>query len=285
MTKLGNWRPLGRVAPDRLPEARLQLHWAAQTVAAVGKTYLQPRPDDSHPNLGWNSDLEALAGHPTPAPHGFQAALRISDLSLMLLDERGTPLADKPLHGCSMDDAYEWLARTLRSSTGADKAIIPPGYDLPSHPVSQGSAFSLDSPPAFAEMARWFANAARALGQVQAEFPEASPVRCWPHHFDIATLISLDPGKDAESARSIGVGMTPGDRGYPHPYWYVTPWPYPKDLSRLPLAGGGRWHTEGWTGAVLEASQLISDQSATGQARRLEQFLRSAIEGSFKSLG
>ena len=50
------WRPVGTISPDALVDARLQLHHAAQLVAAVGATLLPPRPDDGHPNLGWIGD-------------------------------------------------------------------------------------------------------------------------------------------------------------------------------------------------------------------------------------
>jgi len=102
-------------------------------------------------------------------------------------------------------------------------------------------------------------------------------VRCWPHHFDIATLIALDPGMNPETARSIGVGLSPGDAGRPHPYFYVTLWPYPKDRELPALEGGGVWNTEGWTGAVLETPALLRAGIGEAQAEQAERFVESAI--------
>ena len=136
--------------------------------------------------------------------------------------------------------------------------------------------FSFDAPDAFAELERWYANAARVLRELR-EVEGGSPVRCWPHHFDIATLIPLSGDSDPETARSIGVGMTPGDEYYAEPYWYVTPWPYPAEPSLQPLAGGGSWHTEKWLGAVLPGSRLVGGDPSTGQAQRLAGFLDSAL--------
>ena len=81
-----------------------------------------------------------------------------------------------------------------------------------------------------------------------------------------------------DSDRSIGVGMSPGDGAYDEPYWYVTPYPIPDGVSLAPLGGGGHWHTEGWTGAVLNASSLESDGAQ--QARQLAEFLQSAFDAS-----
>src|SRR5204863_8996466 len=77
--------------------------------------------------------------------------------------------------------------------------------------------------------------------------PAAGAVLCWPHHFDLATLLTLGSGK------SIGVGFAPGDDGIRESYWYVNLFPYP-DPSCLEPLQDGRWHTGGWTGAVLPYS-------------------------------
>ena len=52
--------------------------------------------------------------------------------------------------------------------------------------------------------------------------PGPSPVRCWPHHFDIATCVALESG-DPERERGIGTGLSPGDGTYGQPYFHVNP--------------------------------------------------------------
>lgn len=66
--------------------------------------------------------------------------------------------------------------------------------------------------------------------------------------------------------------MTPGDAGYAEPYWYVTPWPYPRAELLTPL-DAGQWHLEDWTGGVLTRADTI----ATDDRRaRVLGFLRQA---------
>ena len=114
--------------------------------------------------------------------------------------------------------------------------------------------------------------------------PAASPVRCWPHHFDVGSLIALDADAEPEEARSIGVGFSPGDGSYDQPYFYVTPWPYP-DTAALPtLEAGAEWHTGGWTGAVLTADRLISAPHEDQQAH-VKRALQGAIQASRVLLG
>src|SRR6185436_9917469 len=107
------------------------------------------------------------------------------------------------------------------------------------------------------EVAAWLDAAHHLLSGVARRHSGASAVRLWPHHFDVATLIALDPDGDPEAARSIGAGLALGDTFKPEPYIYITPWPYPSKDRELPALDGGSWNTEGWTGAYLEASRLL----------------------------
>ena len=84
---------------------------------------------------------------------------------------------------------------------------------------------------------------------------------------------------DPEEARSVGVGMTPGDGGYPEPYFYVTPWPYPNP-EVLPRLATGSWHTEGWTGAVLTGTEALAGEVE----ERTRAFLAEAVEACMATL-
>ena len=93
-------------------------------------------------------------------------------------------------------------------------------------------------------------------------------MRCWPHHFDIATLIEVSP------KQTVGVGMEPGDVYYNEPYFYVNMSPSPAvDAPRAALSGGGAWHTHEWIGAVLPATRI----GTTNQREQCMAFLQSAI--------
>jgi hypothetical protein len=181
-------------------------------------------------------------------------------------------------------DAEPLIEARLQLHWAAQIAAAPGKQLLPPQPDASAQSFQWDAgagaafcahPEACAEVARWYANADRLLRAVQAANPEASPVRCWPHHFDLATLLTLDPAAAGpESARSIGIGLSPGDAARPGPYFYVTPWPYPQSPALPALKGGGSWNTEGWLGAVLEARALAGSTEQEGQVR---EFLTSAI--------
>ncbi|MEA2692026.1 MAG: hypothetical protein QOJ16_1413 [Acidobacteriota bacterium] len=288
---MSGWKILGSVDAQHLVNARLQLHWASQVASAVGKQLLPPQSDVSQQSFEWIDRAGALAQGTVTAARPFRSALKLAELTLSLLDAAGAPIAELPLSGRTVDEAYDWLTAEVEKLLGRaltapfERPGPPPA--MPAHPVGTGRRFALADSGPFAEVARWFADADRLLREVQAANPGASPVRCWPHHFDLATLIQLDApptgttgasgAADPETARTIGAGLSPGDADRPQPYFYVTLWPYPKSpvAAELPaLPGGGTWNTEGWVGAVLNAAALAGTRDQETQAR---EFLTSAI--------
>jgi len=265
------WFELGRVQPTELVDARLQLHWAAQVVAAVGVTLVERRPDDSHTSLGWD-ESGVLVGQAIPS--GRRAAISPASMEWVVME--GEAVASRRgIHGQTLEAGLRWMEQTLDTGT----PLVRPTYEMPTHPVGDGAAFACSDLTAFAELGRWFANAHALLTEVATELNDADSVRCWPHHFDVATLLAFDlEATDRENARSIGLGMTPGDAAIPQPYLYVGPWP--RSTERPALAGGGAWRADGW--AALEGSDLTARDD---QRARAEEFLRSALEASRTLLG
>lgn len=262
------WKTLGSVSPATLAAARLELHWATQLVSAPGNTLLPFESDYRHTNLGWDPKLRVLSGRAVGA-ESLRAALVFEGLELVVIDgERER--SSMRLAGQTLEEARDWLGRTIG---GEGSSLGLPKHEMPSHPVGRGEAFSGSGGKARTELAAWFANAFDSIRQIVAPDPSASPVRCWPHHFDVASLIALDRGGDPEKRRSIGVGFSPGDGSYDQPYFYVTPWPYPDRVHLPPLSDGARWHREGWTGVTLLAEDLIAAPS--GEQRRT---VREALE-------
>jgi len=272
------WETLGAVDPRELADARLQLHWAAQAASAVGKQLLPSRPDYSEQSFQWSGRHRALVQGLVEGERPFRSALRPSSPALLFLSGEDEILRELPLDGRTLDEVYDWVRDEAEMLLGRplEKPLERPG-ELPPHPVGTGAPFSTTHAVAFDELGRYYGNLDHLLKRTEDRNPGASPVRCWPHHFDLATLILLDPEAEPEKARSIGVGLSPGDGTYAEPYLYVLPWPRPEGRELPGLGGGGRWHTEGWTGAVLEASGFTAAGSNGAQAKRVEEFLTSAV--------
>ncbi len=281
-----SWEQLGAVPTAELIQARLTLHWAAQVPAAFGAALVSEQADFGHVALDWNGGLGALVTGAAEGAGGSRAGLRLRDLTLLHLNPSQQVVDELPLHGKTLDNAMSWLTTSLREHLGSQlpRPLERPSHELPAHDAAEGGPLRLVPIAAFEELGRWFGNAARLLQSVRIGLDNSARVRCWPHHFDIASLVTLDPNKSAEEARSFGIGLSPGDAAYPEPYWYVTPWPYPPSDSLPALDGGGGWHTEGWTGATLPGSEIDRKASADAQLEQVRAFLRSGIAASQRLL-
>jgi hypothetical protein len=194
------WSSLGRTAPSSLADARLQLHHAVQIIASFGQALVKTRGDDSHRNMDWSREVAAFRSW--PAADGRFALVRADPFEITL--EGSEMRRSLLLHGQTLEGAYGWMEDALAVRAGT---LAPPEYDIPGHAVGAGAPFDPE-PAALAELARWFENADLALGTVASGEAGASAVRCWPHHFDIATLIPLEgEGPDGHRFRTVATGI------------------------------------------------------------------------------
>lgn len=260
--------------PDQaraLTDARLQLHHAAQLATALGISYLPARGDDSHTNLEWLQEPGALASNPVPLGRsGLRVGVRVADLTMLVLTDTGAVRDFYPLDSHTLEQAAAWIRDRLRlAGLDTKRYTLERHYEIPPHAVATGASFHATR-DALEQLALWFSNAAALFEDLRTSNPTADEVRCWPHHFDIATMITVTPGK------TVGVGLEPGDVYYDEPYFYVNLHPSPK-REALPnsLEGGGTWHTHQWIGAVLPGSRLTPQSAA--QSAQAAEFLDSAV--------
>lgn len=272
-----SWHGATSMAPTALVEATRELHWAVQYIASAGQTFSEERPDDSHRAMTWDAKMRAFVGEPFAGPYPFRTALRPEDLTLLLIDRTGGELGSLPLAGMTREEGFEWLSLGMATYLGgAPPRLERPDYDLPPHPVGDHARFSVDQAPALDALTSIFGTAAELLGEIAAAESGASVVRCWPHHFDIATLLTIESDDEGRATRTVGVGMAPSGGGYDHWYWYVSPRPSP-DAARLPaLSGAGSWQTDGGTGAVLTAEE-IHDLDPAERAGAVRAFVDEAL--------
>jgi hypothetical protein len=263
------WRQLDVGRGATLVDARLQLHHAAQLAAAFGISYLPAQPDDSHTNLQWIESLDVLASKPAASP-AIRIAVRATPLTVLVLDAKASALGTYLLDGRTVSDAATWVRAQLTAhGLDATRYTLARHYEIPKHRFGDGAAFESSRPTSFQELASWYSNAAAALEEFVSTASNASPARCWPHHFDIATLIQVAPGQ------TISLGMAPGDAYYAEPYFYASMYPPPSvNAPRSDLAGNGQWHTHEWIGAVLPAARV----SSTNQRAQIGEFIRSAVD-------
>jgi hypothetical protein len=274
------WESLGKQSPRGLVPARLLLHHAAQLAAAVGRSLVPARPDDGHTSLEWTPSPRGLASQEVAGARPWRALLGLGEPAPALALLAGGAEVDRlALEGRTRREAFEWLDERARSlGAPASRLSLEAPYVLPAHPYGGSDPFVSPGDGAVGELARWFADGDAVLRGVAAGWPGRKPVRVWPHHFDVGSVLPLGGGT-TEDAPSVSIGLSPGDEGIAEPYFYVTPWPPPAPTEELPsLLSGGRWHREGWTGAVLTGSEVVAQGDGAAQAAAAKTFLAGAVQ-------
>jgi len=213
-----------------------------------------------------------------PLPDGARFGLCVAELTLVLLDSSGRK-DTFALDGRRDADACDWLGRHARArgfDAQALDAALP--YEVPAFAGGDVyTAAALGEP--LAELAIWFSNANGTLAAIRqwlaTQNIDAPPVRCWPHHFDLDTLVTLAPG------RTTGIGFEPGDEHYDEPYFYVSLHPAP-DLATLPpLPAVAHWHTKHFTAAIAPAHRILA---VNDQGAEVAAFLHAAVEAAIAAL-
>ena len=277
-------RRLGSVTPEALVDTRLQLHHAIQPLTSFAQALAEPMDDDQHRNLDWDIGTRGFRSRPAAGAPAMTTVFAVESFELRL-EREDVVLASIPARGRSVDELRAALERAVTDALPSRAPEFePPEFELPDHAVAGGHVSLTPDADALAELARWYTHADRALLRLEERVDvDMDEPRVWPHHFDLATLLHAASG-------TVGVGLSPGDGGIEHPYWYVRGYPDdgtahdPAGLD-LPALERGRWKFEGWTGAVLDAPDLVGkvsddarDEAADGVADEVaDDFLSTAV--------
>ncbi|MFT3698691.1 MAG: hypothetical protein QM831_36430 [Kofleriaceae bacterium] len=127
------------------------------------------------------------------------------------------------LVGKTLAEGMAWADAQLGRPRGAHMR----DYDMPPSPLRSGATF-VGYP---SELARAYDAGLAAVSQFAAD------ARVWPHHFDLGAIVD-----------GLGIGLSPGDRYYDEPYFYVTP---AHHVDRAPTLPSGFWRDDEWQGAIL----------------------------------
>jgi len=280
-----DWSKMGRMPPAALVEVRNLAHHAAQWPAKAARANLSAVPDDSHSAFTWDAAHAALVSRVLPAKGGgVRVGIRMARLELIVTS--GDSVLDAfQFDGRTDAAAGAWIDSKLQALGLKPAGSVKLPYALPDHPTG-GRPHELGMlGRELGELSRWFGGPAEALEEFAAKLaglrPGPGPLLCWPHHFDMATLVRLDADA-GESARSVGVGVSPGDEFYAQPYVYVSPWPR-FDGGNLPeLPPPGHWHTEGFFGAVATGEEILAMRD---RGKALLAFITGAFEIGRARLG
>ncbi len=278
-----NWIELKNFSKESLSEARKQLHQAVQLPAIAGRCLNPKDPGDNFAALTWDINNNLLTSQQFEESE-FRTALDMSAFKLVIINEKNEPTNFLNLNSKTYNEVFNWLSESLKQlGFDANKLSKCLPYQIPEYPTATGAPFKYNSPEAFNKLENYFVNAAFILEKISKGKKDISEIRCWPHHFDIAALITVESNPDSEKSKSIGVGLSPGDESYSEPYFYISPWPYPDNKDNLPKLNYGSWHNQGWFGGVLTATEIIKKKDKFEQLKIAENFIEAGIS-SLKNL-
>lgn len=264
---------LSKPNPAKLEDVRGQLHQAVQLLTAIGISFLDKQADDSHTNLYWDPNSKEFLSQTFGAEKKYQLGLSSETLECRIIHSNET-LLGLSLNGLTLKQIASDLQFFLEDhGLPKDTFTMARHFELPDYTDRWEKPFDTTDRGSFHYMATTYTNAYSLLSQAIQGDARASKLVTWPHHFDMATLLTLSEGK------SIGIGMSPGDSNYPVPYYYVNMWPYPTEnqIKDKPLTFG-KWHTEGWIGMILTIDEITDSSDSHAQNSMINTFLKQAIQ-------
>ena len=269
------WQTVSVADYRKLRDARLLAHYAAQWLARAARAYVPPKSHDGHTSLGWDGEFRGLTTH--ALSDGSRLGLRIPDLTLCIL---GTNDA-LPLDGRAETEVRGWLASKLAArGLDAGKLAAPLPYEMPHNVIALGARYSIEElGPELSALALWYANADGLLSDVRdgllKRHIKAPAVRCWPHHFDMDSLIQLGGN------RAVGSGFCPGDEFCDEPYFYISIYPEPFIPSLPLLPPVGHWHSYKFIAALAPAHKIVA---SLDQRRDIMGFFDISIGAALEAL-
>lgn len=275
---MSSWTNIEKIPSQTLTNNRKSIHQAVQLVSAFARNILEPDPTDGRSSLIWNNDFHGLVSVPLETGTAISIGISFTAFELLIL-ENGKASKKFSLEGSSVNKGLEWLKTELKSiDIASEKINLTLPYEIEDYDYDSELLVDSSALEAFAAL---YGNTANILDGIVKKWSKAFDIRCWPHHFDIATLIPIEEDNKGEMTKSIGVGLSPGDDQINEPYIYVNVWPQIDfELLSSSKLSAGNWNKEGWSGSVLNYSDFINGD----QQKIQEQFISEAFEAILNAL-
>ena len=185
-----DWKFLSLKFDKALEEVLMHQYFAAQYIAIVGRHLIPQREDDSNTSMHFDVGRQQLMGEKLKGEK--RMVLHLQDLTIRYTEKNTDAFHGLSMDGLTREKAYQGIKQMLDDHgvhTGPLTNELH--YDLPEHPLLKGSLFNAGESHHISENISYRHNAEVALQNILVGFPEAEPVRIWPHHFDTGSLIPV----------------------------------------------------------------------------------------------
>lgn len=267
------WSPLQVEQPSRLNDTVIHLHHAAQFLAMFSNSYLPAKDDDSQNNFEWNEADNKIVGRPAD-PGAVSMTLSVASFELSV--ERN-PTSTILISGHSRNEV-DSLIRDALTKTDLDPEEYNPvtQFKLPHHDLDEQGRFMHPNQTLTSEWCRYLSNTKLLLSTIARQSTHATPIRIWPHHFDLAMLLVLSRDSQHKASATVGLGLAIADDLVSEPYWYVNLWSQnPVQFSQhKTLESDGDWRPHGYNGMTLPAGRITTE---SGQENEVALFFAEGI--------
>lgn len=243
------------------------IHLAAQYLAAAGISFVDPKEDDSHTNLGYDLQKNEIYTHPL-SPAGDYLSLVLTDFSLHWNGPSGS--SNYNLQNSSHKDALAWIMMVsdkpeIRGEYQYRFHYTLP-YDISDDYIFHATAEDLLRESQMRTMARIVISSVLQIHAMESE------IRIWPHHFDTGAL-AVPPGKEQIS---IGLGLAIPDSLIDSYYFYISAYEGHNaiDTTSFDELVNGQWLNNGFKGAALDAADRKEHQVIDFYKEAIKTFLK-----------
>ena len=227
----------------------IELHQAAQYLAAAGICFVEHQADDSHTNLGWDAENKRLVTHFFSSDK-YQLSLVVESSKLEWL-QNGKLAASIDLSESTHLDNLTWIKARAEAS-GLAPYMYRFHYDLPFPALSDEHVFFFDVKTTNLITSKWDMGK-KAFEGFLMNWRFDSPIRLWPHHFDLGFYLQMDK---AGTLFMVG-GLAVPDSLVDDLYFYVSGSKNGKAVNtkEFGILDIGEWRSD-WDGATLAASNM-----------------------------
>ncbi|WP_027418560.1 hypothetical protein [Crocinitomix catalasitica] len=232
-----------------------ELHQAAQYLAAAGISFLDKQADDSHTNVGWNSNKNRMETHVFGAQN--QLAINLNSGNIEWL-KNGAVSSEASINSNSHNEIVHWIKEQAKENKISNSISYNFHYKLPYDDMINDYQFSL-STEKLKKIAKELSKAQNAFEQFLENEKLDSPIRIWPHHFDLGIYAKLETENTF-----MGAGIAIPDTLVDDFYFYASGYKngaaiVTKTFEEMEV---GNWRTD-WNGATIAATNLDDKTALT----------------------
>ena len=225
-----------------------ELHQAAQYLAAAGISFIEKKPDDSHTNVGWNIVDNSMVTHVFGNQN--QLSINLSTVKIEWLNN-GSVSNEVPLNSKSHGEIIQWIADQAKANNIGKSFTYLFHYALPYQEIKNDFRFSLNA-KSLMLIAKELTKAQKAFEQFLEGQKLASPIRIWPHHFDLGIYTKLK-----SENTFMGAGLAIPDSLVDDFYFYASGYKNGEAIATKSFEKmtNGDWRKD-WNGATIASCNI-----------------------------